>query len=240
MALPITFPSNLPRDFERIRGAAMLYVAPYQSRGAVAVDPYYFGQVADGGFGINAVRSYADVEGEEEFEAASDILVKEQTTVKCTLQQVPVETLAVVLGSSATFATAATLASMNADNTTVVTPTPSPARTELGYGDMNRTTPVQYWQVLVRAWNENLNPNYQVPVPVGPLGPQYWQPVTSGMGYWQIFQSLIVPSGEMKHEKKGIVQLPIEIKARWDWSVTPLVDSTTSRGRLWRRVVVTA
>ena len=127
MALPVTFPTNLPRDFERVRGAAELYVANYVAGGAAVSNVHYLGQVDEGGFGIQLTRNYTEVEGEEELEASSDILVKEQTLVKCTLQQSPVDVLALILGSAVTLSTGGGVSAIDAaDVTTIAAVSASP------------------------------------------------------------------------------------------------------------------
>jgi hypothetical protein len=207
-----------------------MYLAEYVSGG---VDPaatglHYAGQIDDGGFSMTPIREYAPIEGEEEFEASGDIKTKEGTTIKCVLQEAPIEMVALLLGSDVTITNPSGASVLAATNVAADT-SGAPDIKQLGYGGMPGDDNARYYQVLLRCPNESF-----------PVGSDPFFRFMSFMGYYQVWAGLIVPAGDWVLQKKGVAKMPIEIRARWDWTVTPAVTATTSTGRIWKRTIVTS
>lgn len=224
-----TLPTTLPKDARRIRGASRISIAPWIAAGAnpVSTDIAYLGQIADGGVSLNLGREFQELEGEESYAPDGDVLTKEHTVVKATLMEAPIDVIAMLLGAPLSFAANA-FQSADVKGQVVGLDT----LLALGFGGMQTRPgkmPTRYYQVLVQTTNEDATP--AVPT-------QWTEP--SNRGYWQIFMARITLAGDMTFTKKNIVTLPIEINARWDWTVTPVTSSTPgaidSVGYLWRRV----
>lgn len=225
-------PATLPKDANRIRGASRIYVAPWVSGGAhpypTAASIAYMGQIADGGVDFHIGREWQELEGEEGYAPDGDVLTKETTVVKATLMEAPIDTIGLLMGSPMAFAANAYAAS-DIQSTVVITNT----ELQIGYGglqtryDPNAKYPTRYYQIFVETPNEDFTP----------ANPQLWaEPVKRG--YWQVFMCRLSLTGDIKFTKKNIVTLPIEINARWDWTVTPATAAGDSVGRLFRRVNV--
>lgn len=226
----VAMPTTLPKDANRIRGASRVYVAPWTAAGAnaPAASIVYMGQIADGGVNLTIGREWQELEGEEGYAPDGDVLTKETVMVKATLMEAPIDMISLLMGSPMAFGTPAN--AMVASD--IASEIGVPNKLLLGYGGMQTRAsknPTLYYQIFIETPNEDFTP----------ANPQLWaEPLTRG--YWQLFMCRLHLAGDLTFTKKNIVSMPIEISARWDWTVTP-VNSTApgsvdSVGRLFRRV----
>jgi hypothetical protein len=168
------------------------------------------------------------LEGEEGYAPDGDVLTKETCVIKATLMEAPLDTIGLLMGSPMAFAANAYSAS---DIQSAVTG--GNTELQIGYGGLQNRggavakNPTRYYQVFIETPNEDFTPG----------NPQVWAEPTK-RGYWQIFMCRLNLAGDLTFTKKNIVTLPIEIHARWDWTVSPATVAGNSVGYLFRRINV--
>ena len=123
MGIPLTLPTNKPKDRNFVRGFCRAFIANYL---AAAADPpadgagalAYVGQIKNGGFSLGGALEWAENIGQESLQASSVHLVRHPKTMKFTLVEPVLEMLALLEGSKVTTTIAAGISSISVANIT--------------------------------------------------------------------------------------------------------------------------